>query len=124
MFKGKDGKDRFAMNPQVGKSMFGGDIPGLAEDQGAAPEDSEYMEIHHGGNPQGSPPMDESHQYHTIHNSATGQDIRNHSDYDDAEAHCRECIAGGGTLPSEAESLDDQGDYDQGRAGEGSNVFA
>jgi hypothetical protein len=134
LFKDKTGRSRFAMNPQVGRSMFGKDyreVPGLSELSRGAGRDLEgetnrdYMELHHGGHPGGSPAMDETHNFHTIHKSADGEDdIRNHADYDDAEAHMRECIAEGGNVPSKAEALNDQGDYDDVHGGESSAVFA
>lgn len=107
-FKGKDGKPRFSMNPQVGKARYGDSIPGLetvGEHDGTAPardlddngesDLSPSFEIHHGGHPEGDPEPHEGTAYHTIHKDADGtpKEIRNHDDYEGAEAHARECMA-------------------------------
>ena len=114
-FKGKDGKPRFSMNPQMGKSMYGDEVPGLqtmGEKDGAAPTagledngESDSVEIHHGGHPEGQPEPHEGTAYHTIHKGADGEpkEIRNHDDFSGAEAHCAECMG---------ESEHDNGDSD------------
>ena len=130
-FKGKDGKPRFSMNPQMGKSMYGGnEVPGLqtvGEKAGIAPAEgledngeSDCCEMHHGGHPDGQPEPHEGTAYHTIHKGADGntKEIRNHDDYEGADEHCRECMEG-----DKGESEHDDGDSDvDAQAGE-SAVF-
>jgi hypothetical protein len=124
-FKGKDGKPRFSMNPQMGKSMYGDSTaPGLdliGGKAGTAPEagldngESDSVEIHHGGNPDGQPEPHEGTAYHTIHKGADGmpKDIMNHDTYDQAQDHIQQCME-----PAEAgNSNTDDGDADDAQGG-------
>ncbi len=111
-FKGKDGKPRFSMNPQVGKSMFGGapGMEGMGDTSGKASadpnEDGDSVEVHHGGSPEGEPEMHEGTAYHTIHKDAMGAptEIRNHDSIDEANAHVAECM--GATSTNDGDSDD------------------
>lgn len=103
MFKGKDGKSSFHMNPQAGKSLHGGDTPlvksGKPGEGGTEGENSgehqfngenraHHVEVHHGGHEQGQPPDDGSMTHHTIaHDEMGGQDIRNHASMEEAKDH-------------------------------------
>jgi len=121
-FKGKDGKSHFSMNPQMGKSMYGDQVPGLdtmGEKDGMAPAgalddngESDCCEVHHGGHPSGQPEPHEGTAYHTIHKGAQGEskEIRNHDDYDSAESHVREVMDKGDE--SHLDSEHDNGDSD------------
>jgi hypothetical protein len=152
-FKGKDGKPRFSMNPQVGKSKYGDAIPGLDTDGlgalggdlgGGTPPPSpggdlggglgdigggtgESVEIAPGGDPSGQPPPDDTTQFHTISKDPTGQvtEIRNHSDFASATAHIQECM-GQAPSGSEPDSDDTGGGYspDLGGGGGGEEMSA
>lgn len=93
MFKGKDGKDRFHPNPQVGRAMAatkptpavrpvspvgkgGGDEAGHAPVHARLMNYSghdhngktlaHHVEVHHGAHPEGQPPGDERTSHHVI----------------------------------------------------------
>lgn len=93
------------MNPQMGKSMYGGSnsSDSQVEDPTTDGQDSteDHVELHHGGHPDGNPPPHEGTKYHTIH----GADVRNHDDYESANEHMKECMG---------ESGDDSGMQDSG----------
>jgi hypothetical protein len=129
-FKGKDGKPRFSMNPQMGKSMYGDQAaPGMDLISGQAGTDpaaglddngeSDSVEVHHGGSPDGQPEPHEGTAYHTIHKGIDGnpKEIRNHDTYDQAADHAREVMD-----PGEAgNDNNDDGDADDLQGGEASS---
>lgn len=133
-FKGKDGNPRFTMNPQIASAMGSSQAPTAAgvtdpaDPNAAGPDDMQDMqdsvEIHHGGNPQGQPPMTDAHAFHTIHHKGVdsgmgggmdqrddsalntgGSEIHNHESYDEAEADARATMN-----PGEDQGMGDGGD--------------
>lgn len=109
----KDGKKSFSMNPQVGRALHGGLKPMMdaAVSTGAKPaehggEAIHHVEVHHGGHPQGEPPMHEGHTHHTIHHPERGGEphIKNHENYNEAESATRESMGGEEAVPG-AEAL-------------------
>jgi hypothetical protein len=141
----KSGKKSFSMNPQMGRAMHGGggmkkkeDGAGKREsahfatqlnEPGEHPKLANYdghehnghllahhVELHHGGHPQGEPPMHEGHTHHTIthphsmhegggggseHEHSGEPEIHNHESMEEAHEHedgamheaCPECEA-------------------------------
>jgi hypothetical protein len=130
-FKGKDGKDRFTMNPQIASAMGSSQAPAAAASPDMAdpnadtsmPDTGDSVEIHHGGNPQGQPPMTDAHAFHTIHHKGvdsgmgggmdqrddaalnSGVEIHNHENYDEAEADARNTMN-----PGDGSETEDGGD--------------